>query len=124
MIKYLLNKFKQIGQKRHHDKIVQDYINFATSFGDGLSYSHIGSPVVKTPCGKWLHELECWDHLDALEVSYAELGYRIVSIDDWVSRGGYGQNIDHLLLVKREKDEKPIFTRDLMRNDRGSTNPN
>ena len=122
MIRHLLNKFKQARQKRRHDQIVKDYIKFATSFGDGLSYSFLYSPLVRVWNGRWLDEQACWDHLDELEVKYAELGYRIVNIDDWISRGGYAANIDHLLLVKRDKDEKPIFTRDIMRDDSRSDN--
>lgn len=118
LIRRLLDRLAQKRERRRHDKIVQDYRSFATCFGDGLSYSYLGSPSIKSSKGDWLDEQQCWDELDRLEVEYASLGYRIIHIDDWISHGGYGRSIDNLWLVERQIDERPVYTRDLMRKER------
>jgi hypothetical protein len=122
LIKRLLNRLAQKREKRRHDKIVNEYRSFATGFGDALSYGYLGEPNVLASSGKWLSEQECWDELDRLEVEYASLGYRVISIDEWISHGGYAKNIDHLWLVERVIDERPIYTRDLMRKEREDVN--
>ena len=101
--------------KKHHDKIISDYRSFATGFGDGLSYAYLGEPSVQAHNGKWLNLEECLDYLDQLEEAYAALGYRVLSIDDWIDHGGYNRSIDAVWLVKRAEDEKPVFTRDRIR---------
>jgi len=121
-IRRLLTHMKQKREKRRHDAIVNEYRSFATGFGDALSYSYLGEPNVQAQSGKWLSEQECWDELDRLEVEYATLGYRIIDIDDWISHGGYGKNIDKLWLVERAIDERPVYTKDLMRKDQEDVN--
>lgn len=115
MLKWFKNYLASRAQKKKHDKLVNKYRDFATSFGDGLSYSYLGSPEIETADRGWLNEQQCWDELDSLEVAYASFGYRIIAIDDWISHGGYGKDIDLLWLVKRLEGERPVFTRNLMR---------
>ncbi len=113
-IKQLLANLRARKAKKMHDATINEYRSFATAFGDGLSYGYLGDPEVQSG-RKWLKIAECWDELDRLEVAYADLGYRILSVDDWIDHGGYGKDIERLWLVKRFPGERPVFTRDLMR---------
>tara|TARA_S200002703_G_C3765538_1_gene235661 strand:+ start:236 stop:697 length:462 start_codon:yes stop_codon:yes gene_type:complete len=112
MISWLIRKYKTRKQRQHHDKVIKDYRTFAASLGDAISYAHMGSVSFSLFNKSWsLSDPETYHKLDELEEQYAELGYRIVSVDDWVDYAGWGVNIDHLWLVKRDEDERPVFSK-------------
>jgi hypothetical protein len=50
---------------------------------------------------------------EKLEQEYAARGYRTVTLRRFIEHGGYGEEIDDVLGVKREPDEDPIFHADL-----------
>lgn len=114
LIRRFLNHLAQKRAKRKHDALVNEYRHFATAFGDALSYGYLGEANIQVKSGRWLNEKECWNELDRLEVEYATLGYRIIDINDWIGYGGYGKNIKDLWLVKRESNERPVFTKELI----------
>ena len=58
-----------------------------------------------------MRDPELYHMLDEVEESYAALGYRIISLDDWADYAGWGVSIDDLWLVEREKNERPKFTK-------------
>lgn len=83
------------------DKSVQKtYTRAGLVFGDAVSYLYMGECVgfdfMHKRWQKW-------------EEEYALRGYRTVSLDDFISAGGYGKNINHLLGQKREANEQPIY---------------
>jgi len=96
--------------ERSKAQFLQDYRDFATGLGDGISYCYLGSPVMEYK-GERLSLIEQFVVLDEFEEKYADMGYRIVPIDRWVGYGGYGQSIDDVWLVPREHGERPIFTK-------------
>lgn len=109
MIGFIRNLIAQYRAKisaRKQAKMLQEYREFATAFGDAMSYAYLGEPGVGHRNFK-----ECLDHLDQLEEAYSLLGYRIVDFDRWIDYGGYGKSIDDVWLVKREPGERPQFTK-------------
>jgi len=98
--------------KRKHDKIVEEYRSVACNIGDAISYMHMGSVNI-TLRGKSynMRDPEIYHILDELEEAYASLGYRVVPLDNWIDYAGWGVNIDHLWLVKRDPGERPVFTK-------------
>jgi len=107
MISWIKKKLAQ----RRHDKAVNAYYIAACAIGDAISYSHMGA--VSTEVGGKRYELkdpELFHALDELEQAYAELGYRVVPLDNWVDYAGWGVDIAPFWLVKREEGERPVFT--------------
>lgn len=107
----LITFFKNWRARRHHDRVIQKYGDFAASFGDGISYAYIGDPCIPYK-GRMRCLKSCYHILDELEEAYALLGYRIVELDRWIERGGYGKSVDDVWLVMREEGERPRFTKD------------
>lgn len=108
MISWIKKKLAQ----RKHDRVANEYYRAACAIGDAISYAHMGA--VSTEVGGKRYELkdpELFHVLDELEVAYAELGYRVVPLDNWVDYAGWGVDIAPLWLVKREEGERPVFTK-------------
>jgi hypothetical protein len=82
------------------DEIVQAYVTAGIEFGDVVSMIYMGE------CIGFDELFEKWE--DA-EKAYAGLGYRTLSIDDFISAGGYGTDIDPLLRVPRKEGETVVF---------------
>ena len=103
---------KTARDKYNHDKITSEYRQAAISLGDGISYAHMGGVEVDIK-GKYynINDPEVYHILDELEVAYAGLGYRIVPLDTWVDYAGWGGKMDDVWLVKRDKDERPQYTK-------------
>ena len=83
-----------------NEEIVTAYVNAGAEFGDVVSYIYMGE------CIGFADLLAQWEKTEA---AYAELGYRTLSIDDFVSFGGYGKSIDDLLKVPRKEGEKAVL---------------
>lgn len=103
---------KKYREKRRHDKIVTAYRDLAANIGGGISEMGLGDPWLRLK-GKMIsiRDPELYHMLDGCEEAYAELGYRIIPLQDWVDYGGWGVSIDDLWLVKREEGERPEFTK-------------
>jgi len=113
MISWIKRKFSKTARdKYNHDKVVEEYRTVGCTIGDGISYAHMGSVEVDIR-GKYysISKPEVYHILDELEVAYAELGYRVVPLNTWVDYAGWGVKMDHLWLVKRDKDERPQYTK-------------
>ena len=114
MISWIKRQFsKKAREQYNHDKIIGEYWEMAFGLGDGISYAGMGNVQVLVR-GKWysVNDCEVYHILDELEQAYAELGYRIVPLDSWVDYAGWSVKMDHLWLVKRDKDERPHYTKD------------
>jgi len=97
--------------KRHHDRTIDLYREFATELGRCLSDIHLGDATSRMNFKSFgVRDSITFEMLDFLEEAYASLGYRIVPIECWVDHGGWGTNIDDVWLVEREEDERPIYT--------------
>lgn len=108
----MISWIRNLRKRRRHDKVVNDYRQFATALGDGLSYAYLGDPQIRHG-KKWygVKDGSAFHKLDELEEAYASLGYRIIPLENWIDYGGWGVAIDDLWLVKREPDERPVFTK-------------
>jgi len=80
--------------------VVEHYVRSGAVFGEALSYLYMGECI-------GFHGMK--ERFAKLERLYAEYGYRTIPLEDFVEYGGYGKKIDHLLRVKRETGEEPIF---------------
>ena len=88
------------------DKEVQDnYVKVGAGFGDAESYSYLGECLgFQTMFSSWAR----W------ELEYSRRGYRTISLDDFVSYGGYGKPLEGSG-VKREPEEQIILYADIYR---------
>lgn len=83
------------------DMIVTSYLEAGASFGDAVSMIYMGECI---GFEKLLEEWEKW------EAEYLALGFRSLSIDDFVGIGGWGKDPEALgLRQMRLEGEKPIF---------------
>jgi len=98
--------------RKEHDQTVHNYRSFALAVGYALSDRGYDEYALRVR-GKQIiiHDPEVYHILDELEEAYSSLGYRIIPLQDWIDCGGWGVSIDTLWLVKREKDERPQFTK-------------
>jgi hypothetical protein len=113
MISWVTSRFSKRAREQYkHDQITQAYHDLAADIGGGISEMGLGDPWLRVK-GKMMsiRDPELYHLLDELEVAYAELGYRIITIDDWVDFGGWGVSIDHLWLMKRDEGERPVYTK-------------
>jgi hypothetical protein len=84
------------------DKSVQkEYLNAGSCFGDAASYVFsmgecVGFDALLERWAKW-------------EKEYAKRGYRTISIDDFILRGGHNKDISNVIGAKRGVDEKEVF---------------
>ncbi len=103
---------KRAREQYQHDQIVNEYREVATAIGDGRSGMGFGDCAIHVRRALvGIRDSELYHILDELEEAYANLGYRIISLQNWVDYGGWGVSIDHLWLVKRQKNERPRFTK-------------
>lgn len=107
----LIRWLKGLRKRRHHDRVVNRYKDFASALGEATSYGYIHEPRVYYR-GKLLLTKEAFEKLDELEEQYSLLGYRIIEFHRWVGYGGYEQSIDDVWLVERKENERPRFTKD------------
>ena len=85
---------------RTNEFIEKGYVNAGANFGDAASYIGLGEPFgFKSLLNKWAE----W------EEEYSKRGYRTVSLDKFIGLGGYGENIDNLIGLKREEGEDPVL---------------
>lgn len=75
------------------------YINAGANFGDAVSYSYLGE------CVGFKRMLSCWEKNEA---KYAKRGFRTLSLDIFISYGGYGKPLVGLS-ERRAESEEPIF---------------
>lgn len=89
------------------DKLIKDrYVEHGKDFGDAVSYIYMGE------CIGFEGYLNTWAKYES---EYANRGYRTISLDDFISAGGYGKSISHLVGVKRNEDEKPVLHAEIYR---------
>lgn len=108
----MISWFLNLLSRRRHDRIVNEYRALATDIGGAISDMGLGDPWLRVK-GTMIsvRDPELYHILDVLEEAYATLGYRIIPLQDWVDHGGWGVDIEHLWLVKREEGERPQFTK-------------
>jgi len=111
MISWVKNLFKS--KKKKHDEIVGWYRSTASVIGGVLAMPFNRENTVIGLEGRpfRINDPELYHLLHEYEVAYAELGYRIISLQDWIDHGGWKVSMKHLLLVKRDKNERPVFTK-------------
>lgn len=98
-------------EKRRHDSVCEKYRLLAGSIGDGLSMLGIGDPYIEVKRKMYsVRDPELYHILNEAEEKYAELGYRIISLERWVDYGGWGISIDDVWRVKRDEGERPGYT--------------
>jgi len=84
-------------------RIVKKYFNAGLDFGDAVSYYYMGECIgFQKLFNKW----------QKYEKKYAALGFKTIPLDDFVSGGGYGVEIDNLLYVKLQANEQPVYHAD------------
>lgn len=81
------------------DEKIQRYVDTGAIFGDAVSYIYMGQ------CVGFEARLQAWEEA---EEAYAALGFRTLSLDDFVDYGGYGKELMGLK-VARDEGEVPIF---------------
>lgn len=84
----------------NNDEVVAGYVMAGAEFGSAVSYIYMGE------CVGFEDLLRRWE--DA-ENSYALLGYKTLSIDDFVHAGAYDIEIEPLLRQPRKVGEEPVF---------------
>lgn len=85
---------------RRQKKIVDEYRNAGSDFGNAVSYLYLGE------CIDFREKFERWE---AAEQAYAGLGFRTLSIDDFVQIGGYSNTLDEKFRVSRELSERIVL---------------
>lgn len=84
--------------------IVERYVRAGARFGEAISYIYMGECI-------GFHSIRArWERF---ERKYASLGYRTISLDDFIEYGGYGKSIDHLLRITREEGESAVIHADV-----------
>lgn len=112
MISWLTKRWKASRARKKHDKITAEYRQVACNIGDAISYMGMGDVWITLRGEDYsMRDAQVYHVLDELEEAYAGLGYRIVPLDNWIDYAGWGVKMDHLWLVKREEDERPVFTK-------------
>ena len=86
-----------------HEYVIEQYLRTGAQFGDALNRLYMG---------------ECVDIADVkkrfaqLERRYASLGYRTITLDEFVEYGAYGRSLHHLLRVPRDLGEAAVYHAD------------
>jgi hypothetical protein len=83
-----------------NDQVISAYALAGTEFGDVVSLIYMGE------CIGFDALFEQWE---AAEQAYSRLGFRTLSVDDFVAAGGWGRDIDPLLRVPRKEGEPVIL---------------
>ena len=82
------------------DEVVEAYMAAGCEIGSAVSYIYMGE------CIGFDKLLDQWE---ATEKAYSALGFRTLSIDDFVSAGGWGKDIAELVRVPRKEGEREVF---------------
>lgn len=89
---------------RRKRKIARKYLEAGTIVGDCASYAHLGEAVgMESFVESWAK----WER------KYAALGFRTISLDEFIKAGGYGQDIKGRLYVLRRENEEPVYHAEL-----------
>lgn len=100
LLSWWRRKFAKDQKTVNDEEIIAAYRLNGAIFGDAVSYIYMGECVgFEELLAKW----------EACEVAYANLGFRTLSLDDFVDHGGYGKDIDSLLRVPRKVGEEPVL---------------
>ena len=86
------------GTARFDPDVINEYRNAGIAIGDAVSYIYMGE------CIGFDKLLDKWE---TTERQFSELGYRTISLDDFVSAGGYGKDLPEL--APRNVGEEPVF---------------
>jgi len=100
-------------RRMSRSEILEKYYSVAHEIGGVLS-THGRERQVR-PARGWMFDIEdpqLYHYLHESEVRYAELGYRIIPLQDWIDKAGWDVPIEHLWTVLRNEGERPIFTKD------------
>ena len=81
-----------------NEKAIERYSQAGMEFGDAVSYIYMGE------CIGFEKLLTAWE---TEELVYASMGFRTVSLDDFVSSGGWGQPL--VLRIPRDIGEEPVY---------------
>lgn len=99
MFKFIKKLFGSASEQSDQD-LLNNYVEAGAIFGSAVSQLYMGECIgFDKLFRKW----------EKLEKEYINRGYRAISLDSFVEHGGYGEEIDHLYLVKRAPDEKPFY---------------
>lgn len=79
-----------------NSEVVQRYVDAGSIFGDAVSFIYMGQ------CVGFEDRLKAWEEA---EVAYAGLGYRTLSLDDFVDYGGYGKKLMGLKIARDEGEQ-------------------
>lgn len=82
------------------DQLVESYVLHGSEFGSVVSMIYMGE------CVGFEELLTAWENAEA---HYAELGYRTLTVDAFVSYGGWGHDIADLVRVPRDIGEEPVY---------------
>lgn len=100
-MKYFLRKF--LSDKSVEKRYASSGAEFGCSASDVATMGEcMGFENLLNDWAKW-------------EQEYVKRGYKTVSVDDFIELGGYGRNINNLLGIKRNADEKPVLHAELYR---------
>jgi len=94
------NRFGKDVRVFRDDEIIEAYVLAGAEMGSVVSMIYMGE------CVGFDRLLDQWQ---LTEKAYSGLGYRTLSIDDFVSFGGWGKSIDHLVRVPRKEGETEVF---------------
>jgi hypothetical protein len=82
------------------DQKIEAYYLAGCEIGNAASYVYMGE------CVGFDKLLDQWE---VTERAYSALGFRALSIDDFIRCGGWGHDIDHLMRVPRKEGEPEVF---------------
>jgi len=111
MISWAINLIKS--KKKKHDEIVGRYRLTASVIGSVLAmpFNKENTTIGLEGLPFQVDDPELYHLLNECEVAYAELGYRIIPLQDWIDYGGWKVSMKYLWLVKRKQKERPVFTK-------------
>ena len=101
------SRWKALGDKTAHlrrEYVVEQYLRAGAQFADVLAKLYLGECISIEKSRKRFAQCER---------RYAALGYRTVALDEFIEYA-YGHSIHHLLRIKRDQDEAPVYHADLI----------
>ncbi len=90
------------------NQVTSRYVRAGSRFGDAVSYLYMGECIGFE---------KLFDKWGVWEQEYARRGFRTISLDDFVSHGGYGTPIDPLVGQRLNVGESPVFHAQLYRDE-------
>lgn len=100
LTKWYRRNFGKDKQTFRNDEVIEAYVLAGAEIGSAVSYIYMGE------CIGFDKLLDQWE---ATEKAYSGLGYRTLSIDDFVNYGGWGKSIEDKLRVPRKEGEPEVF---------------